>query len=624
MNARTRTAALGLFAVMLWVGAGQVRALPETTTPAAGPRALLDASLATDAEGGATLVLTGDAALTYYAFTLEDPPRVVLDVLGVPGPIPVHLSQPSAFLRRVRCGVRSGRDGQPLARYVVETGEPASYRVETEGAQLRLTVAPNQAPAAADVSVPTEAVETLTPEPEAAAITEAPPAAVEAPAAAVAESSAPEEPAPPGEDAQAQPAGEQRVTPDLPTQDAAPMDPPLEELPAMSLDVQGADLNTVFRSISEYAGANIVADSNVKGTVTIRALDLPWREMLEAVCRASGLAAIETGPVIRIATLRTAQEEALAQESIARKQEEVMPLQTRIVQVSYANAGELQETLTKVCSSRGQVQVDARTNALIVTDIAPRIEQLEEMVRRLDGETIQVEIAARIVDVDESEARQLGINWAGENLHSESANATGSVTVDANDVVGAPGEVRVGIIRSFGEIQARLQVLEKKNQAEIISAPRITTVDNRMARILVGKEVPLITLDFSGNAITELKKVGIALEVTPHVNNDSQITMDLHPEISDLSSQSTAQGGVVFTTTEADTRVLVADGQTAVIGGLIRGGEVLYERGVPFLKDIPLLGALFKTSDRRLEKRDLLIFVTPRIVRATDAAVAAP
>jgi len=390
-----------------------------------------------------------------------------------------------------------------------------------------------------------------------------------------------------------------------------------ESLPPFSLDVQGADIHTVLRSIAEYAGINIVADNNVSGTLTIRALDLPWPEMLDAVCRASGLVYEEHGSVVRIASQKTAREEALAVESAARKQEEYMPLLTRVVLVDYANAKELQETLSKITSTRGHVEFDPRTNALILTDIAPRLEELEAMIHRLDSETVQVEIAAKIVDVDETAARELGISWSIEDLHSSSANASGNIQQLTDDILDPANEVRVGVIRSFGEIQAKLQALEQSNEAEIISAPRITTVDNRLARILVGKEVPLITLDFAGNAITELKKVGITLEVTPHVNANELITMDIHPEVSDLSSQSTAQGGVVFTTTEADTRVMVDNGETAVIAGLIRSSEIEYERGVPYLRSIPVLGHLFKSTNKRAEKREMLIFITPRLMDPT-------
>ncbi len=396
--------------------------------------------------------------------------------------------------------------------------------------------------------------------------------------------------------------------PDDPQGDAA------RTLPPMSLEVQGADIHTVLRSIAEYSGVNIVADNNVKGTLTMRAIDLRWPNMLSTVCRSMGLVSIDHGDVIRIATERTAQDEAVSRESAARKQEDFMPLHTRIVRLRYANADELQGVVNTMRTSRGSVEVDERTNALIIKDIEPRLDQLEETLLALDTETLQIEITAEIVDIDVTEQSELGISWILGNMHSSSANASGVAGVYADDVIYPAGDLQVGVIGSFAEVRAKIQALVIDNKANIISTPRITTVNNRMARILVGKEVPLITMDQAGNAITELKKVGIGLQVTPRVNSDELITLDLQPQVSDLSSQSTVQGGIVFTTTEADTRVMVRQGETAVIGGLIRTAVIATERGVPLLKDIPLLGHLFKSTATREEKRELLIFVTPKIV----------
>jgi type IV pilus secretin PilQ/predicted competence protein len=386
-------------------------------------------------------------------------------------------------------------------------------------------------------------------------------------------------------------------------------------LPPMSLDVQGAQVRTALRAIAEFAGVNIVADANVQGTVTMRVVDLPWRDMLDTVCRSLALVALDHGPVIRVATAKTAQEEAVASESAERRKEDFMPLETRVVPLHFANASELQDVAGTVRSARGKIEVDDRTNSLIVTDIAPRLTLIEEMVTDLDSQTMQVEITAEIVDIDATEARNLGVAWGLENVHSPSANVSGSGQIQAADVVDPVGTIQVGVLRSFGETQATIQALATANKADIISTPRITTVNNRQARILVGKEVPLITMDEAGNAITELKKVGITLEVTPYVNSETQITLDLHPEVSDLSSQSTVAGGVIFTTTEADTRVMVREGETAVIAGLIRTQNLEFTRGVPYLKDVPVLGHLFRSSDTREEKRELLVFVTPRIVR---------
>ncbi|MBP7669388.1 MAG: type IV pilus secretin PilQ [Candidatus Eisenbacteria bacterium] len=692
---------------------------------------------------GAVLEVLGTSAFTPDLFQMEGPHRVVLDLVGADGAVPLSWSSATGLVRKARWGTRE-RDGRPVVRYVVETSARAHCRLVHDGARVRVeitaaeqpqaqaqpqTQAQPQAPAqprtqaqaqpqtqapaqpqtqaalhaqvqtnartqkaarrlserraakginwswltasrpmplaakahkrttpagrqgtpprtqpgtssfaqsTAAASMHPRSLSTAGSAPPPSAQTAAPPRvpvaelatdpagmrvaglvsgadAAErllAPSQASDANSAPASATTAGALAQASTRLTAREP--LPHREAEP-------LPTFSLDVQAAEIHGVLRSIAEYADLNIVADNNVAGSVTMRAIDLNWRDMLDAVCQASGLTYDENGAIIRIATVKTAREEALAQESAARKQEEYMPLMTKVVLVNYANAKELQETLSKSTSPRGHVEVDPRTNAVILTDIAPRLEELETMVRSLDSETIQVEIAAKIMDVDEFAARQLGIRWTADDLHSSSANASGSVSVKADDILDPVGDVRIGVIRSFGEIDAKLQALEQSNEAEIISAPHITTVSNRMARILVGKEVPLITLDYAGNAITELKKVGITLEVTPHVNTEGLITMDIHPEVSDLSSQATAQGGVVFTTTEADTRVLVENGQTAVIGGLIRTSEIEYQRGVPVLSKIPVLGHLFKSSDKRSEKREMLIFITPTLVNGAPS-----
>ena len=152
-------------------------------------------------------------------------------------------------------------------------------------------------------------------------------------------------------------------------------------------------------------------------------------------------------------------------------------------------------------------------------------------------------------------------------------------------------------MKSWGTVSAVLTALEQENKANIISNPRITTVNNREARILVGKKIPLIVLDEAGNPVTELTTIGITLRVTPHINDNNRITLDLHPEVSDLSSQATVQGGVIINTSEADTRVMVENGETAVIGGLIRANTSTVERGVPILMDIPAHREAFQGHD---------------------------
>jgi type IV pilus assembly protein PilQ len=381
----------------------------------------------------------------------------------------------------------------------------------------------------------------------------------------------------------------------------------------MSLDMQGAEIRTVLRSISEYGGMNIVADREIEGPITIRLVQVPWRQALDIVCQSAGLVALDGDGFIRVSTLKAWRDEGIEKESSARKQEDLLALETRIFTIRYASAKELRDAVSFVLSKRGSAQIDERTNSLLVNDIGSRLIEVEKLVTSLDAETRQVEITARLVDIDQTAARQMGIDWSLENLHSNSERASGSLSIN-EPIFDASGTVKLGLVRGFGNLEAAIEALERTNKAQLISNPHITTVNNRQAKILVGKEVPLIVLDQAGNPVTQLKKVGITLEVTPYINSDNRITMDLHPEVSDLSSEATVQGGIIFTTTLADTRVMVNDGETAVIGGLVRTREITFAQGIPLLKSIPLLGAVFRSSDVRKESRQLLIFITPHVV----------
>ncbi len=547
---------------------------------------LLDVSVSR-APGEATLDVTADGAVRYEIFQLASPDRIVLDLPDAEAAVDPLLggADPSGWVAGVRGSLWRDDPGSRVVRYVIETTGPARYGVTAEGARLHLCVARAEAGDAAGTPPPI--------------LDQAPPIGKADPAFVTAAAMALPEPRP-------APAPE----PDPPP---PPTSPPDGGRP-MSLDVQGADVRTVLRSIAEFGHVNIVPDVDVSGPISVRLVDVPWRQALDIVCQSAGLAAVADGDVIRVATKKALMDEELDRESAARKREDFLPLETAIFQVRYANADELKVAVAFALSKRGSAEVDVRTNSVLVTDIAERVDQIRKMIGELDSETLQVEIVAKLVDVDATAARQFGISWSVENLHSTAERLSGSISHDS-PIAAATTEVKFGVIRNFANIDGTIQALERTNKANIISNPSITTVNNRRARILVGKQIPLIVLDKAGNPITELKKVGITLEVTPYINSENRVTMDLHPEVSDLSSQATVQGGIVLTTTEADTRVMVADGETAVIGGLIRTNETRFEEGIPVLKSIPIIGNLFKSSDVRKDRRELLIFVTPRIVR---------
>jgi type II secretory pathway component GspD/PulD (secretin) len=383
----------------------------------------------------------------------------------------------------------------------------------------------------------------------------------------------------------------------------------------ITIDVQDAEVQTVLHSLSEFSGTNIISGPEVEGTVTAHLNNMPWRQAMEVILKAHGFGYREEYGVIRVSTIEKLTKEELELEAAARQKDELLPLETRIINVSFANAGEMADALKEMLSQRGSMETEPGANAMIVTDISKNIDKIALMVNDLDRKIRQVEIHAKLVDVDFEATREIGVRWDLLNISASGASAVGDAIVDAR-LAKPVTSMRVGTVQSWGEVQAIIDMLERENKADIISNPRIVTADNREASILVGKEIPLIVSDEAGNPITELTKIGIILRVTPHVNSDNTITLDLHPEVSDLAAQATVQGGVVIVLSEADTRVVVGDGETAVIGGLIQEVESQLENGVPLLKDIPFLGGLFKLKSEVTKKRELVIFVTPRIIEA--------
>jgi type IV pilus assembly protein PilQ len=404
---------------------------------------------------------------------------------------------------------------------------------------------------------------------------------------------------------------------------------------SFNLDVTGADLRTVLRAISEFSGRNIVVSQNVKATVTITLRNVAWQDALKAVLRANGLDYVEDGSVVRVDEASKLNTEKVERETANARTLELVPLETRIVKLNYAAAAEMQGPLSPALSKRGSIQVEKRTNSLIITDLSSTLDGVVKMALDLDSTTPQIEITAKLVDVDASALRNIGIEWnvapmkpefwsgvddgnggkilpGGGPIHNDDYSV--NVGAEHNTGVDHANSITFGIFKDWASIEAQLQTLEENRKANIISNPRITTVDNREAKIIVGQKIPLIVQDVAGNPVSQLQTIGIQLKVTPHLTQDKKIIMDLHPEVSDLSTQSTVQGGIIINTSEADTRVMVDDGQTAVIGGLIRANESTVTRGVPWLMDIPLLGRLFSSVSTVRQNRELIIFVTPRIV----------
>ncbi len=399
-----------------------------------------------------------------------------------------------------------------------------------------------------------------------------------------------------------------------------------------SIDVDGADIRSVCRAIAEFSGRNIVVGKEVRAAVSITLQNVSWRDALKTILYSCNLDfSDEDGDIIRVDDRAKLASEKADRLALITKTMEAQPLETRIIKLNYANASELQTALQAGLTKRGSILVEKRTNSLIVSDLPNNLDSVEKMAISLDSTTPQIEITAKLVDVDASALRDLGIEWniAPETPEFWKAPLPGGGAIHNNDRsldlgaeqntgIGSPANrLTFGIFKDWASIEGQLQMLEENRKANIISNPRITTVDNREAKIIVGQKIPLIVQDVAGNPVSQLQTIGIQLRVTPHLTQDKKIIMDLHPEVSDLSTQSTVQGGIIINTSEADTRVMVDDGQTAVIGGLIRTNESTVRSGVPILKDVPLVGMLFRSTSKVSQNRELIIFVTPRLTSAT-------
>lgn len=370
----------------------------------------------------------------------------------------------------------------------------------------------------------------------------------------------------------------------------------------ISIDLENADILTVLRALSEYAGVNIVAGKDVKGTVTVRLHNVPWRQALDIILKASGYAYREDPGVIRVDTADNLD-----------KQDYDLPTSSKIYKLEFADPTRMLNKIEAMLSPKGKANVDERTNSVVVTEVEPIHNKIEQLVKLLDTPTPQVEIMAKVVDLDVQTSRGLGIDWTLKGL--ETRIVRGEVTSNQNPSIVGFSVFNIGTVPSLAQINMFINMLEDNGKAQTVSSPRVTAVDNIQASILGGQRFGIPTRDISGNTVIQFYTVGTKLEVTPHINSLEEITMDIHAEVSELDRSSALAGRPIITTSEADSKVLVKDGNTVVIGGFIRRKDTKSVRGIPILKSIPILGALFRETTTTYEDRELLIFITPTIIR---------
>ena len=388
-----------------------------------------------------------------------------------------------------------------------------------------------------------------------------------------------------------------------------------------SLVFDNAEIRDILRLIAEISNLNIIASDEVKGNVTLRLIDVPWDQALDLILDITSLGMVQEGNVVRVLPKEKIRSMKEAELTAVRSQEKLEPLVTEVVTVSYADLGSVSGPVKNMLSDRGNITEDSRNKYLIVTDIQVRIDKIKELITILDTPERQVMIEARIVEVDSSYTSQLGINWGLEttnsssNLENISLGAGGDYLVGTSlAAVGVSGGLGAGF--TFGDIglnstvlDLRISALEGDSKAKVISTPRVTTLNGEEALISQGTEIPYQTVE-DGEVKIEFKEVLLELKVTPVINPDGSVILAIEAK---NDSPITGGDGALNTKT-AKTKVLVNDGETTVLGGIFIERDGDEAAGVPFLRNIPGIGHLFKSKEKSTSKNELLIFVTPRIL----------
>lgn len=382
------------------------------------------------------------------------------------------------------------------------------------------------------------------------------------------------------------------------------------------LDLQNASLQAVFQFLAETGNINIILDPAVKGNVTMRLRDISWQDVMDVVLDTYGLIAIKEKNYIRVMYKTDYFKNEVAQKQYEEQRRELEELETKVIRINYATANEIASSVQGVLSSRGSVTVDQRTNSIIVRDIHASFAKVDALIAELDKPTKQIRISAKIMLIDSNYLNELGIRWSAEKM-TEQPGGRLTVSSEANLVATKLASFTWGIISGEYNLSASIAAIISNNKGTIVDHPEIITLDNKTATIYSGERIPINTLDEAGNVVTTFFETGTKLEVTPHITAENRILMHLKPE---RSAYNPTAGGFTIITRNAETNLLVGDKETVVIGGLTSQETQHAEKGVPILKDIPLIGRLFRYNSKSVISKDLVILITPEILPEAGGA----
>jgi type IV pilus assembly protein PilQ len=411
----------------------------------------------------------------------------------------------------------------------------------------------------------------------------------------------------------------------------------------LSLNFQDIDVRSVLQLIADFTDLNLVASDTVKGNITLRLQNVPWDQALDLVLKTKGLDKRKVGNVLLVAPAdeiaARERQELESQKQIA----ELAPLRRELIQVNYAKASDMAKLFQSVTSAegradeRGSITVDDRTNSIIAYQTQAHLDELRRIVAQLDIPVRQVMVEARIVEANVDFDKSLGVEWRGVSLGDNNFIVGGTnslvknsdpLEIDAGTFVdlGATGRnvgLNLGFITNNTLLDLELSAMEKTGNGEVISQPKVVTSDKETAKILKGSEIPYQEASSSGATSTSFKQAALSLEVTPQITPDNRIIMEVKvtKDAPDFSNAAASNGVPAISKNEVNAKVLVADGETIVIGGVFTNTQSKSVDKVPFLGDIPYLGALFRRDLVKDSKSELLIFLTPRIMNTQAVAV---
>jgi type IV pilus secretin PilQ/predicted competence protein len=620
--------------------------------------------------------ISGDGALTYKAFTLEKPSRLVIDFTGVKSAVAKsNIAVSDSVVKDVRVG-QFATAPTPVARVVLDLSAKSPYHIAEDGDAIRVTFgevsaaapsvaqapvmhapkteAPKPAPIkvaevkAAPADVPSQ-VPTVVPEATTWKMPPEPKPAKHAPAKAVINATAdqtppntpeklktttstnenvfspspapmPSSPVPEGTRILSNPAASTSRTLGAANQKVYTGEP-------LSLNLKEADIRDVLRTFGDLTGLNIAVDPDVSGKVTVNFNEVPWDQALDIILRQNSLNYVLEGNVLRVGRVDRLAQEQQAQRRLEEEQRLNVNTITAVFKLSYARATEVQGLIREIASPRARIIVDQRTNQLIVSEIPTYLATINDLINTVDVPTRQVMIEARIVEASKVFQQQYGFSWGFSGAFDPAlGNGTGLIFPNRVSYTGGPFDFSGGgnavlqlhlsdVLGTFN-LDFALNAFEFEGLVKVISAPKITTQDNVSAEIQSGFQIPYQTRI---NFTTTIQYVDatLRLSVTPQITEAGTVIMDIAVQKNEPTTGLAIEGaaGTPLSTRTAHTRLMVRDGGTAVIGGIYQVKDNDSRTRLPFVYQIPIIGNLFKTHNISTSHDELLIFITPRIIR---------